>query len=304
MCKLSRKKGRFGFDTHCVITAGTLWTVAAPSVRSRQLAAELRRLREQSGLTGDEVAARLGWSPAKISRVETARTMIQPPDLQALLDLYEVTGQFRDRLTELGRASRQRGWWDAYADMLGPEYATLIALEADAETVRWYAAQMVPGLLQTENYAREIIRATLLISPPGEIERKVKVRMSRQRVVDDMHLSVVLDEAALRRTVGGPEVMKQQLRHLVEVASRPNIELRVIASSVGAHPAVTGEFTILSFPEMGAPDVVFLEHMTSNLYVEREAEVFLYTLAFDKLIAQAMEPQESSRLIAEIADRL
>lgn len=230
--------------------------------------------------------------------------MIQPPDLQVLLDLYEVSGQFRDRLTELGRASRQRGWWDAYADMLGPEYATLIALEADAETVRWYAAQMVPGLLQTEDYAREIIRATLLISPPGEIERKVKVRMSRQRVVDDTHLSVVLDEAALRRTVGGPEVMKQQLRHLVEVASRPNIELRVIPSSVGAHPAVTGEFTILSFPEMGAPDVVFLEHMTSNLYVEREAEVFLYTLAFDKLIAQAMAPQESSRLIAETADRL
>jgi transcriptional regulator with XRE-family HTH domain len=278
-----------------------------PSVRSRQLAAELRRLRETAGLTGDEVAARLSWSPAKISRIETARTMVSPADLQAVLDLYEVSGGNRDRLTELGRAARQRGWWDTYADLLGPEYATLIALESDAQMVRWYAAQIVPGLLQTEDYAREIIRSTLLISPPGEIERKVQVRMSRQRVLDaevPPRLSVILDESVLRRAVGSAEVMREQLRHLVQAASRPNVDLRVLPYAAGAHPSVTGEFTILSFPERDAPDVVYLENMTSNIYVEREAEVFLYTLVFERLAPMAMGPEDSVSLITELADHL
>ena len=155
----------------------------APSVRARQLAAELRRLRDEARLTGEEVGERLGWSPAKVSRIETARTAITAADLTRLLDLYEVTGQRRDRLTELGRSAGERGWWDAYADTLGPEYATLIAMEAQAERVRWYAAQIVPGLLQTEAYARQIIASTLLISPPGEIERRVQVRMTRQRIL-------------------------------------------------------------------------------------------------------------------------
>jgi transcriptional regulator with XRE-family HTH domain len=279
----------------------------APSVRSRQLAAELRRLRDEAGLTGEEVAARLGWSPAKISRIETARTVVSPADLLSLLDLYEITGQHRDRLTELGRTARQRGWWDAYADMLGPEYATLIALESDAESVGWYAAQMVPGLLQTEEYAREIIRSALLISPPGEIERRVQVRMNRQRVLTadtPLHLAVILDEAALQRVVGGVDVMRAQMRHLTEAAGQPNIELRVLPNAAGAHPALTGEFTILRFPEVIAPDVVYLENMTSNLYVEREAEVFRYTMAFDRLNALALGSEESAAFIAGLADAL
>jgi transcriptional regulator with XRE-family HTH domain len=279
----------------------------APSVRSRQLAAELRGLRSEAGLTGEEAAARLGWSPAKISRVETARNVVSPADLLALLDLYETSGQQRDRLTELGRTARQRGWWDAYADMLGPEYTTLIALEADAESVNWYAAQIVPGLLQTEDYAREIIRSTLLISPPGEIDRRVRVRMSRQRVLDGDHpvrLSVILDEAALHRMVGGTEVMGAQLRHLVQAAGRPNIDLRVLPAAAGAHPAVMGEFTILRFPEIVAPDVVYLENMTSNLYVEREAEVFRHSIAYERLNALALEAADSVALIAEIAEAL
>jgi transcriptional regulator with XRE-family HTH domain len=279
----------------------------APSVRSRQLAAELRRLRGEAALTGDEVAARLSWSPAKVSRIETGRTVVSPADLQSLLDLYEVAGQHRDRLTELGRAARQRGWWDTYADMLGPEYATLIALEADADTVSWYAAQIVPGLLQTEEYARQIIRSTLLISPPGEIERRIQVRMNRQRVLTTdppLNLAAILDEAVLRRVVGGPEVMRAQLRHLAEAAARPNIDLRVLPAAAGAHPAVTGEFTILRFPEMNAPDVVYLENMTSNLYVESEAEVFRYTMAFDRLNSLALGPEDSAALVSELANAL
>jgi transcriptional regulator with XRE-family HTH domain len=279
----------------------------APSVRSRQLAAELRRLREEAALTGEDVAVRLGWSGAKVSRVETARTAIAPADLLLLLDVYDVSGQQRERLTELGRTARQRGWWDTYADMLGPEYATLIALEADAESVGWYAAQIVPGLLQTEEYAREIIRSTLLISPPGEIERRVQVRMARQRVLTrdaPLRLSAVLDEAAIQRAVGGPEIMRGQLAHLAQVCAWPNIDLRVLPNAAGAHPAVTGEFTILRFPELIAPDVVYLENMTSNIYVEREAEVFRYSLAFERLTALSLGLEDSAALLAERAGAL
>ena len=279
----------------------------APSVRSRQLAVELRRLREEATLTGEEVASRLGWSAAKVSRMETARTAVAPADLQLLLDLYGISGQHRERLIELGRTARQRGWWDAYADMLGPEYATLIALESEAESAGWYAAQIVPGLLQTEEYAREIIRSTLLISPPGEVERRVQVRMSRQRVLtrdNPLDLSVVLDEAALERQVGGAGVMRAQLHYLAEVAGSPNVRIQVLPNAAGAHPAVTGEFTILRFPELIAPDVVYLEHMTSNIYVEREAEVFRYNLALERLSTLAVGHEESVALIARQADAI
>jgi transcriptional regulator with XRE-family HTH domain len=279
----------------------------APSVRARQLAAELRRLRDEARLTGEEVSERLGWSPAKVSRIETARTAITATDLSRLLDLYQVAGQRRDRLAELGRSAGERGWWDAYADTLGPEYATLIAMEAQAERVRWYAAQIVPGLLQTEQYAREIIASTLLISPPGEIERRVQVRMTRQHILRNqtpLRLSVVLDEGVLLRRVGGPPVMQKQLEHLVQAAGWPNVELRVLLNQAGAHPAITGEFTILGFPELISPDVVYLEHMTSNIYVEHEAEVYRYNLAFDRLLAMALEPEESRDLIARLAEAL
>jgi transcriptional regulator with XRE-family HTH domain len=279
----------------------------APSVRSRQLAAELRRLRDEATLTGEDVAARIGWSGAKVSRIETARSGIASADLLLLLDLYGVAGQQRERLIALGRTARQRGWWDAYADMLGPEYATLIALESDAESAGWYAAQIVPGLLQTEDYAREIIRSTLLISPPGEIERRVQVRMSRQHVLsrdDPLKLSVILDEAALERQVGGAGVMRRQLLHLVEVASLPGVRIQVLPNAVGAHPAITGEFTILRFPELIAPDVVYLENMTSNIYVEREAEVFRYSIALERLSGLALGHDESVSLIASRANAI
>lgn len=279
----------------------------SPSVRSRQLAAELRRLREMAELTGEEVSERLGWSAAKVSRVETGRTAIAPADLQLLLDVYELPGPQRERLTDLGRSARQRGWWDAYTDILGPEYATLIALEADAESVAWYAAQIVPGLLQIEDYARDIVRSTMLISPPGEIERRVQVRMARQRVLtreDPLILSVILDENVLRRKVGGTDVMRSQLRHLAQAAGWPNLEIQVLPNAVGAHPAVMGEFTILRFPESSAPDVVYIENMTSNLYVEHEAEVFRYNLALDRLRSLAVGLEESQAFIAAAADNI
>ncbi|HCU95507.1 MAG TPA: XRE family transcriptional regulator [Actinobacteria bacterium] len=278
-----------------------------PSVRARQLAAELRRLRDAATLTGEEAAGRLGWSPSKISRIETGQTAPSPADLRRVLDLYEVVGTQRERLELLGLSAGQRGWWDAYADTLGPEYTALIALEAEAESVRWYSPMLVPGLLQTEQYAREVIRSGLLIAPPGEIERRVQVKMTRQRVLtreNPLQLAVVIDEAAILRMVGGPQVMREQLAHLAAMAARPNVSVQVLPLAAGAHPATTGEFTILGFPQLIAPDVVFLENMTSDLYVEHEAEVYRYGMAFDRLRALALPPHESAAFITARADSI
>ena len=279
----------------------------APSVRGRQLAAELRRLRDAATLTGEEAAARLGWSPSKVSRIETGQTAPSPADLRRVLDLYEVTGTQRGRLELLGQSAGQRGWWDAYADTLGPEYTALIALEAEAESVRWYSPMLVPGLLQTERYAREVIRSGLLIAPPGEIERRVQVKMNRQRVLARdtlLSLDVVLDEAAILRPVGDPSVMREQFAHLTRIAGQPNVNLQMLPLAAGPHSATTGEFTILGFPELIAPDVVYLENMTSDLYVEREADVYRYAMAFDRLRAIALGPDDSAALITTRADTI
>jgi transcriptional regulator with XRE-family HTH domain len=278
-----------------------------PSVRARQLAAELRRLRDAATLTGEETAGRLGWSPSKISRIETGHTAPSRADLRRLLDLYEVSGTQRERLELLGQSGGQRGWWDAYADTLGPEYTALIALEAEAASIRWYSPMLVPGLLQTERYAREVIRSGLLIAPPGQVERRVQVKMTRQRVLtkdNPVQLAAVVDEAAVLRMVGGRDVMREQLAHLVTMAARPNITVQVLPFTAGAHPATTGEFTILAFPELIAPDVVYLENMTSDLYVEQEAEVYRYGLAFDRLRTLALDPDKSGNFITAQADTM
>jgi len=278
-----------------------------PSVRARQLAAELRRLRDAATLTGEDAAKRLGWSPSKISRIETGQTAPGTADLRRLLDLYEVSGTQRGRLELLGQSAGQRGWWDAYSDTLGPEYTALIALEAEAESVQWYSPMLVPGLLQTERYAREVISSGLLIAPPGEVERRVQVKMNRQRVLareNPAQLSVVLDEAAVLRAVGSTDVMREQLAHLAAMAARPAITVLVLPLSAGAHPASTGEFTILAFPDLIAPNVVYLENMTSDLYVESEGEVYRYGMAFDRLRELALPPQKSAQLITERADNI
>lgn len=276
-----------------------------PSVRRRQLAAQLRRLREVATLTGDEVATRVGWSPSKVSRIETCQSEITLTDLRKLLDLYEVAGSQRDRLLELGRNAQQRGWWDAYSDTLRPEVATLIALEADAESVRWYAPAVTPGLLQTEEYARHVISSSMLMAPPTRIERLVQVRLTSQDVLSrktPLDVAVVLDEAVLRRPVGGPEVLAGQLRHLLELAEQPNISIQVLPFTAGAHPALTGGYAILRFSEFLAADVVYLENMTSDLFVESEVDVYRYGLAFNQLCALALGEDDSKALIAEAAD--
>lgn len=279
----------------------------SPSVRGRRLAAEVRKLREAVMLTGDEVAARLGWSPSKVSRIENARTPVTVGDLRRLLDLYEVPNSLRDQLIELSRTVSQRGWWDRYSKTVRQSYATLIALEADAEFERSYNPILMHGLLQTEAYAEEIIRSSLMIAPPGEIQRLVTVRKTRQTVLvrpEPLQLSFVIDEAVLRRRVGGRDVMREQLNHVVAMSEHSNITVQVLPFTAGSHPAMQGGFTILAFREAFASDVVFLEARTSDLFVESEGDVYDYGLVFDRLRELALDERESTALISRMASEI
>jgi transcriptional regulator with XRE-family HTH domain len=280
----------------------------SPSVRARQLAAELRRLREASMLTGEEVAVRMLWSPSKVSRIETSRSAVTASDLRRLLDMYQVSGSRRDRLMELARTADQRGWWDAYADTLREGHSAWIAVEAVAESVRQYHPCVIPDLLQTEAYMEEIVRSSLLAEPPGEVLRRVEVQMTRQAVLtrgaDPLELAAVLDEAALLRQVGGPDVMREQLSHLVEMAEHPNIAMQVLPFSAGSHSAMTGGFTILRFPGAIESGVVYLENMTSDIFVEREAEIHHYRLAFDRLRGMALGLPDSVAFIKTMMNQI
>jgi transcriptional regulator with XRE-family HTH domain len=278
-----------------------------PSVRARQLAAELRRLRAAATLTGDEVAGRLGWSPSKLSRIETGHTAITAEDLLSLLEMYQVSSPLRDRLVKLARSASQRGWWDAYDDMLREGYSTLLALEDEAKSEFWYGQMLIPGLLQTHRYAREVIGSRDEVWPPGEVARRVTVRATAQRVLtkeEPLELVVVLDEACLWRRVGGAAIMTEQLSHLIDMARLPNVTLQVLRFAAGFHPGLTSAFTILQFPEEGASDVVFLENMTSDLFIEKESDVYRYIRSFAALQRLALGEQESIAVISRIASEI
>ncbi|MFB9252881.1 helix-turn-helix domain-containing protein [Sphaerisporangium melleum] len=277
-------------------------------MRRRRLAGELRRLRERHAMTIEEVAEQVGWSTAKLSRVETARVGITSPDLTRLLDLYELDGHKRAALHGLARAARTKGWWDAYSDSLPSDYATYIQLEAEAAFVRSFDGMLVHGLLQTEDYAREVIRSSLMaLSPPAEVERRVEVRMTRQKLLlaedDPLRFWAVIEEAALLRHVGSASVMREQYAKLLEFAARDNITIQVLPIAVGAHPATAGSFAILEFREPHDPNVAYVENMTSILYVEGDVELYRYTLAFDHLRAAALSPDASRALIGDLAER-
>ena len=205
----------------------------SPTIRERRIAIELRRLREQTGLTLDQAAERLEWSRATLGRMETAVRRIKPVELQRLLTTYKVDGRRRADLVELARGAQERGWWDRYTDTLPAAYATYIALETEARSLRCYDALVVHGLLQTEDYAREVIRAGLMqLAPDSEVERRVEVRLNRQELVTDrdppLELWCVIDENTLRRMIGGADVMRAQYTRLAELAERSNVTLQVL----------------------------------------------------------------------------
>ncbi|HEY8372648.1 MAG TPA: helix-turn-helix transcriptional regulator [Pseudonocardiaceae bacterium] len=279
----------------------------SPTVRRRRLAAELRRLREQAGMTVQQVADQMGCTHPKISRIENGHRPAALGDVHMMLSLYGVTGPEFDRLMALARDSRKKGWWHSYLDILSEWYATYVGLEAEAKRVRTYEAEVMPGLLQTEDYARAITRAMLVTASDHEVQRRVELRMQRQqRLVDDDPIEVwaVVSEAVLRRPVGGHEVMRRQLEHLAKLAERPNVTVQVLPFAAGAHPAMAGPFVILEFPEPMDPDVVYLETQVGGLYLEESSEIDSYRRIMEHLCATATDPAATVSTIRQIAKEL
>jgi transcriptional regulator with XRE-family HTH domain len=275
----------------------------SPTVRRRRLALELRRLREAARLTCEEVAEHLECSTSKISRIETGRVSVSPRDVRDMLDLYGVSAQQGASLVQLARDSRQKGWWHAYSDTIQPRFATYIGLESAASEIRIYEVTLIPALLQTEDYARTVIAAGIVGGDHDGVERNVELLMARQPPLtsdDPPRLWAVLDEAALRRTVGGAGLMRLQLDHLLDLSRLPNVAIQVIPFGAGAHPAMGRPFVILAFPERADPDVVYLEDLTSALYVEDVDEVDRYTMFFNHLRATALSFEDSSALIMSV----
>jgi transcriptional regulator with XRE-family HTH domain len=281
----------------------------SPTVRRRRLAAELRRLRERADLTGDDVAEQLKWSASKISRIETAKTGAKISDVRKLLDLYGVGDSHRDELIALAREAERKGWWEAYSDSLLEEYAAFVGLEAEAESVFEWETQVIPGLFQTEAYAREQMRAVQPIEtiPPGQMEDRIETRMLRQQVLTrdrPLELSVVIDESVLLRRYGDDAVMRSQLKQLAELCRLPNVTLRVLRLD-GHHPIGIASFIHLRFArvyDVTFHDVVYVEQLTSSFYFEEELDTYRYTLASDRLVAAALSPEESTELVAQTAN--
>jgi transcriptional regulator with XRE-family HTH domain len=283
-----------------------LTSLHSPTVRRRRLALELRRLREAAKLTCEEVAEQLECSASKISRVETGRVSVSPRDVRDMLVIYDVPEGQRDGLVQLARDSRQKGWWHAFGDTVHPYFATYLGMENAASQIRIYKGIRVPTLLQTEDYAAAVHAAGQVSGQLISGERQLALQLERQRQAkaNPPRVWAVLDEAALRRQIGGPEVMRQQLEYLCEVSARPNVFLQVIPFSAGAYVAVDLPFIILSFPDPVDPDVVCMAYGTGCLWVEDMAEVDRYNLFFNHLQATALSFDDSVALIISVLKEL
>lgn len=279
----------------------------SPTVRRRRLGLELRRLREAAHLTLEQAAERLEFSTAKLSRIENAQVTATPLDVRGMLEIYEADAELRDALVQMAREARQKGWWQPdYGDL---PIATRVGLETAAASISQYSGLLVPGLLQVSDYARAVLRAIRLdLKPqPEEIERRVELRMARQSILTQdapPAIWMVLDEAALRRPVGGRKVMREQLQHLTEMAAVRNVTLQVLPYAAGEHPGLDGGFCIIGFPERGDPDVVYIETTTSDLYLELADAINRYTLLFDHIRAVALSPVESVEFLANMTREL
>ncbi|MFJ4206057.1 helix-turn-helix domain-containing protein [Streptomyces sviceus] len=272
-----------------------------PTVRRRRLGAELRRLRLASGLKSTEVAERLMVSQPKISHLENGNRAISPRDVRDLCALYGVTDQqVIDALMQMARESGQQGWWHAYGDIPQSVY---IALETDAAALHTYEPSAIPGLLRTPAYAHAVIEETIPQLSVEEAATRLKVCLRRQhRIYDPAHplrLWVVLDESALHRVVGSPDIMREQLEHLKALGTEPHITVQVLPYTAGAHPALSGQFSILRFADDSAA-AVHLERFTSDLYLEKPSDVQHYRVLHDHLQAQALSPALSRDFITDV----
>ncbi|TDW95102.1 helix-turn-helix protein [Kribbella pratensis] len=274
-------------------------------VRLRTFAAELRTLRSEAGLTRELVQERTGVNQGTLWRIEKGQAKPHTGTLETLFDLYGVPEARRTELIELTRGAKHPGWLRQFTDVIPQGYAAYISFESEAKIAHNYESLYIPGLLQTEEYARAAVRDGLPMAAE-EIERNVETRMERQVVLgrkreerEPLEFWAVVDEAALRREVGGPAVMRAQLGRLLEVSERPNITLQVLPFDRGAHPGMTGAFVRLNFGPV-APDVVYVESLAGDIFLETEAEIDRYSMVFDHLRAGALSPRDTSAFIATL----
>jgi transcriptional regulator with XRE-family HTH domain len=278
-----------------------------PTVRLRRLAAELRRLRAQSELSREQVEDQTGVNEGTLYRIETARARPQRRTLVALLDLYEVGDPLRADLLDIARSADGQGWLRPYHSELPEEYAAYISFEAEARSVRNYESLFVPGLLQTEDYARAVITGTLPMATQTEVEQRVRARMERQELLRSeapLELWAIADEAALRRMVGGPRVMRGQLAHLLEATDQSNVTLQVITFEAGAHPGMPGSFIYMEFGEPSDPELVYVDTLAGDLFLEAEPDLRRYAAMFDHLRAIALSPAQTTTMISRLTESL
>ncbi|WP_440073574.1 helix-turn-helix domain-containing protein [Streptosporangium sp. OZ121] len=281
---------------------------AGPTVVRMLVGAQLRRLRENGHITREEAGEAIRASHSKISRLELGRTGFKQRDVADLLTLYGVVDDDeRAPLLALAAEANRPGWWHAYGDVVPPWFDAFLGLEQAASLIRGYEVQFVPELLQTEEYARALIRPACVGAPESEVERRVALRMGRQRLLtrpEPTTLWTVVDEAVLRRPIGGPRVLRDQLRHLTEIVELGHVTLQVMPFSAGAAAAATGPATILRFPEGELPDLVYLEQLTGALYLDKVADVERYWHVMNRLGIEAEQPAATTallhRLIKEI----
>jgi transcriptional regulator with XRE-family HTH domain len=282
-------------------------TDGSPTVRRRRLGLILRGLREKAGKTGEEVGAAIERSASWISRVETGRVGMRGRDLKDLMHIYRVDDPtVVDELLGLAREGKQRGWWSRYADTLSGPYATYIGFESEASDLRTYHSLIVPGLLQTEEYARAIFRSVPVPKNSGDaVERRTKIRLSRQDLLtkpEPLKLWAVMDEAVLRRRIGGELVLRDQLKRLLDISDLPNITVQVIPFVGGAHVGMIGSFSIVKFPMGSDPDVVYVEGINGGDVFAEGSDVGWYEDIFDHLRAVALSPADSCAMIREAAE--
>jgi transcriptional regulator with XRE-family HTH domain len=273
-----------------------------PTIQRRRLGIALKRAREQAGLTQDEAAAAIESAASKISRIELGQSGVRPTDLTLLINAYGVPDSVAASMRELAKAGRQRGRWSSYREQLPAWFRTFVDLEGDASEIRSYQAEILPGTLQTEAYIRAILTSP---GTPDEeaLDQQVKIRLARQSIIDEQtELAYVLSESAIRRMVGGPDTMHDQLAHLVALSHRPNVTIQVLPFAAQTYAVSSFSFVILRFDQDSASDVIYTETFTDADYLDRPDLVRAYTKLWDDLRAAALGPVESRLLIEQLGD--
>jgi len=283
-------------------------SAGGPTVLRMLLGAQLRRLRESRQISRDAAGYEIRSSESKISRMELGRVGFKERDVADLLTLYGVTDtDERDAMLALAREANTQGWWHRFGDVLPNWFQSYVGLEAAASIIRTYEVQFVPGLLQTEDYAKAVVLLGHGAAPMAEIDRRVRLRLARQQILtraDPPRLWAVLDESTLRRPIGGAKVMRAQLEALIEATKLPHVTLQVIPFSAGGHAAAGGAFAILRFPDRDLPDVIYTEQLTSGLYLDKREDVDDYTAAMDRLCIEAESPARTIEVISRIMHEL